>query len=62
MEIFISAIGLLMIIEGLPYFINPNGMKSIAGYILEAETKKLRIGGFVMMTCGLAILYVFHSS
>ena len=62
MDVFISAIGLLMIIEGLPYFINPNGMKSLAGYLMTAQTKTLRIGGFVMMTCGLAILYVFHTS
>ena len=62
MEIFISALGLLLIIEGLPYFITPNGMKGMAGYLITVETRKLRIGGFVMMTCGLAILYVFHSS
>ena len=62
MELFISAIGLLLIIEGLPYFINPNGMKGMARYLMTVETKNLRIGGFVMMTCGLAILYVFHSA
>lgn len=62
MEIFISAIGLIMIFEGLPYFVNPNGMKGMAAYLMTVETKKLRVGGLVMMTCGLAILYVFHSS
>lgn len=62
MELFISAIGLVLIIEGLPYFISPNGMKGMAGYLMTVETKKLRVGGFVMMACGLAVLYVFHSS
>lgn len=62
MELLISAIGLLLIIEGLPYFMNPNGMKSMAGYLTTVNSKNLRIGGFVMMTTGLAILYVFHTS
>ena len=62
MELFISAIGLLLIIEGLPYFINPNGMKTIAGYLLTANARQLRIGGFVMMVIGLVILYVFHTA
>ncbi|MFQ5432057.1 MAG: DUF2065 domain-containing protein [Nitrospinota bacterium] len=62
MELFISAIGLVLIIEGLPYFMSPNAMKGMAGYLRTVESKNLRIGGFVMMVTGLAILYVFHSS
>ena len=62
MELFISAIGLLLIIEGVPYFINPKGMKTIAGYLLSINPRQLRIGGFVMMMTGLVILYVFHTA
>ena len=62
MELFISTMGLVLIIEGLPYFMDPNGMKSMAGYLQTVNSKNLRIGGFVLMAAGLAILYVFHSS
>jgi hypothetical protein len=60
MELFITAVGLLLIIEGLPYFINPNGMKNIAGILLAMNSRNLRIGGLVLMSTGLVILYVVH--
>lgn len=60
MELFISAVGLLFIIEGLPYFINPDGMKRIAGILLTMNPRNLRIGGLVLMSTGMVILYVVH--
>jgi len=60
MELLISAIGLVLILEGLPYFINPDGMKNMAQFMSTVESKTLRTAGFVLMLTGLVILYVFY--
>ncbi len=62
MELFFSAIGLLLIFEGLPYFINPEGMQKMAELMRDANPGTLRTGGFLLMITGLMILYVFSSS
>jgi len=50
--------GLLLIFEGIPYFVNPEGMKSAAKLMLQASPKTLRVGGFALMITGLVILYL----
>lgn len=60
MEIFLSALGLLLIFEGLPYFIVPDEMKKMAELMTQAASRSLRIGGFALMVTGLVILYVVH--
>lgn len=60
MKLFFSAIGLLLIFEGLPYFLNPGGTKKMAEFLMNVEPKSLRITGFVLMLTGLLILYVVN--
>ncbi len=60
MKLLFSAIGLLLIFEGLPYFLNPGGMKKMAEFLINAEPKNLRITGFALMLVGLLILYVSY--
>ncbi len=62
MELFFSAVGLLLIFEGLPYFINPEGMQKMAELLQSANPAMLRMGGFFLMITGLMILYVFNSA
>jgi hypothetical protein len=58
MKIFISALGLLLIIEGLPYFAFPEKIKKWVIKILELETPQLRLFGFLCMVAGLILVYL----
>lgn len=60
MKLFLSAIGLLLIFEGLPYFLNPGGVRKLAEFLINVEPKNLRITGFALMLVGLLILYVAY--
>lgn len=56
MKLFLVAIGLVMILEGVPYFLSPKSAKEITMMIQEMEDKTLRIIGFVLMMIGLGIV------
>ncbi|MBI5178979.1 MAG: DUF2065 domain-containing protein [Nitrospinae bacterium] len=60
MELFVSAVGLVLIFEGLPYFIAPLAAKNMAAFMAQTDPRVLRVGGFLLMLTGLGILYVFR--
>jgi uncharacterized protein YjeT (DUF2065 family) len=53
-------LGLLLIVEGLPYFAFPERMKRWMAMIQETEDGHLRVVGFVAMALGLVIVYAFR--
>lgn len=57
MKFFLCVIGMLMIVEGLPYFAFPNRMKEMIQMILTLSEENLRKFGFALMAAGLCILY-----
>ena len=57
MSLFLSALGLMMIFEGVPYFCAPSQVKIFAQKIGEVPDQVLRIIGFVLMLAGLTIVY-----
>ena len=57
MGLFISALGLMMIFEGIPYFCVPSHVKSFAQKVGEIPDQFLRIIGFVLMLVGLGVVY-----
>ncbi len=57
MKFFFSVIGMVMIIEGLPYFAFPSKMKEVVKTICNLEDTHLRKFGFVLMLAGLSIVY-----
>ena len=57
MGLFISALGLMMIFEGIPYFCSPTHVKNFAQKIGEIPDQVLRVVGFVLMLVGLGIVY-----
>ncbi|MDH5542380.1 MAG: DUF2065 domain-containing protein [Nitrospinota bacterium] len=59
MKLFFAAIGLVLIFEGLPYFLNPDGMKNMARFIVDLEPSTLRVAGLGLMVAGLILLYLF---
>ena len=61
MCLFLSALGLMMIFEGIPYFCAPSQVKSFAQKIPELSDNTLRIIGFVLMALGLTVAYMGRS-
>jgi len=58
MEFFLCVLGMVMIIEGLPYFAFPEKMKLWVQKVLEMPDSSLRWFGFVFMFTGLAMIYL----
>ncbi len=58
MSFFLTVIGMVMIIEGIPYFGFPDKMKLFVAAMLAMPEKQLRIFGFILMVTGLALVYV----
>jgi hypothetical protein len=57
MEFFLCVIGMVMIIEGAPYFGFPDKMKELMSYVREQDDASLRILGAILMITGLLIIY-----
>ncbi len=55
-------IGMVLVVEGIPYFLCPDKMKQIMLVILEQDDKTLRIFGASIMIIGLLIAYVARSA
>ena len=59
MELLFCLIGLVLFVEGLPYFISPGKMKKWMLTIQEIPDPHLRAMGIIAMTLGLLIAYFF---
>lgn len=58
MEFFLCVLGMVMIVEGLPYFAFPEKMKFWVQKIHEIPDNTLRRFGFVLMITGLWMIYL----
>ncbi len=54
----LTVLGVLLVIEGLPYFAFPGKTKQWALQIQEIPERNLRVMGLVSMAAGLLLLYV----
>ncbi len=57
MKFFLCVIGMVMIVEGLPYFAFPGRMKEVVQMVLNLSDDSLRRFGAVLMLLGLGIVY-----
>ncbi len=57
MSFFLTALGLMMVFEGIPYFCSPNHVKEFAKKLLEFEAGTIRLIGFFLMIIGLIVVY-----
>ncbi len=55
---FAAAIALLLVIEGIFPFLNPQGLRDALRKIGELTDQQLRIAGLTSMLLGLLLLYV----
>ena len=58
MNYFFCVVGLVLIIEGLPYFISPDGMKRMLVLLPQIPSRHLRLLGACAMICGLLLVYI----
>ncbi len=58
MKFFLCVMGMVMIVEGLPYFAFPERMKEMIQIIAGQDGLKLRRFGFFLMLTGLGMVYV----
>jgi uncharacterized protein len=58
MKFFLCVVGMVMIVEGLPYFAFPEKMKEMVQIIAGQENARLRRFGFFLMIAGLGVVYV----
>jgi uncharacterized protein YjeT (DUF2065 family) len=58
MKLFVTVIGLLMVVEGLPYFTFPEKMQALIRQIEEMNPDHLRLVGLVSTLIGLVICYI----
>lgn len=58
MNFFLSVLGFVMIVEGLPYFCFPGHIKVIAEKIHEIDNSLLRFFGLALMLAGLLVIYI----
>jgi len=58
MEFFLCVIGMVMIVEGLPYFAFPARMKEMVQVMLTLPDQVLRRFGSILMLLGLVLVYL----
>jgi uncharacterized protein len=58
MSFFLSALGLMMVFEGIPYFCIPKKVKYFAEKLPEIPDSTLRVVGFFLMMMGLLVVYI----
>ncbi|MBM4314637.1 MAG: DUF2065 domain-containing protein [Deltaproteobacteria bacterium] len=57
MKYFLAVIGMVLILEGLPYFAFPDTLKSYLRRLTDIPDTTLRIMGSVAVLVGLILLY-----
>lgn len=60
-DYFLCVVGMVMIVEGLPYFVSPSNIKVWIQKLLEMPDSNLRLIGFLLMTAGLGLIYLGRS-
>jgi len=58
MKLFITLIGLILILEGLPYAASPEAMQRWLRQILEMSPEQLRRIGLIAMGIGFLLCYL----
>jgi hypothetical protein len=61
MKYFLCVLGMVLIVEGLPYFAFPERMKRWVARMAEMPDGQLRQVGIVVMVLGLLLVYLGRS-
>ena len=58
MKFFLCVIGMVMVVEGFPYFAFPEKMKFVIQKVMDMPDKALQKFGFMLMLLGLCLVYL----
>jgi hypothetical protein len=61
MTVFLTAVGLVLVFEGVLYAAAPGALKRMAVMMQEMPEDTLRIGGLAAVAVGVAIVWVARS-
>lgn len=62
MKFFLCVMGVVLIVEGIPWFLSPQGFKRMLLQMLPVPERVLRILGLLLMLSGLATVYLAINS
>ncbi|MET0026627.1 MAG: DUF2065 domain-containing protein [Candidatus Thiodiazotropha sp.] len=54
------AFALMMVIEGIWPFLNPNSMRKILLMVVQNDNRSMRLSGLVSMVSGVILLYLVN--
>lgn len=54
----LTIFGCVAFVEGIPYFLSPDGMKKMAAEMAKLPNNSLRIVGFMAMATGLFMVWL----
>lgn len=60
MKLLFCLLGLVLVVEGIPYFAFPDKMKRWMNMVQEIPDSRLRVMGFLAMCAGLVMAYIFR--
>ena len=60
MNDLVTALGLVLVIEGVLYALMPGGMKSMMRSALETSDQTLRVAGIVVAVVGLIFVWIIR--
>jgi len=58
MKFFLCVLGMVMVVEGLPYFASPAKMKLVLEKVLELTDKSLQKFGLALMLAGILLIFL----
>ncbi|MBW2619801.1 MAG: DUF2065 domain-containing protein [Deltaproteobacteria bacterium] len=58
MKFFLCVLGMVMVVEGLPYFASPAKMKLVLEKVFELPDKSLQKFGFALMLAGILLVFL----
>ena len=61
MKLFLSALALLMILEGIPYFAAPETVRRVLAHLITRPAGTLRAFGFSMIAIGVSLLAIVRA-
>jgi hypothetical protein len=56
-DLLVMVVGMVLIVEGVPWFLSPTKTKSFLAQIQSLSNQQLRLYGLVMMAIGLLTFY-----
>ncbi len=62
MKLLVTLIGLVFVLEGLPYFVFPEAMQRWLRQLLEMQPSQLRFMGLLAMAFGLFLCFLTQRS